>query len=77
MISLVAWRVLISNPNKSNFMAVFEKDLIVFIDELTALQMLLVHHGPRYFLVIVVEGVWVYSLQPIIEVLLEHIGPGD
>lgn len=58
-------------------MAVFKQYLIVFIHELAALQILMMHHRPRNLFLVFVECIWMESLQPIIEILFEDIGSGN
>jgi hypothetical protein len=58
-------------------MPVLKQYLIVFINELAALQMLVMHHRPRNLFLFFVKGIWIESLQPIIEIFFEDIGPGN
>lgn len=58
-------------------MPIFQQDFVVFVDKLASLQMLLMHHGPWDFLAVFVESIGVYSLEPIIQVFLKNVSPGD
>jgi hypothetical protein len=62
---------------KSNSVAVLLEYFVVLVDELAVLDAVFWQHGLGDIGVVVVEGGGVDPLQPVVEVFLEDVCPGD